>query len=116
MIGYSIDGDLTTTATGHLGSTELTNNGDPIDPVARQTYLPYGGIRNGTTSGLTTDHTYTGQVDDGIGWMHYRARQYDPTLARFLQADTITVDGLNRYTYFENKPMILIDPTGLEGG
>ncbi|MCP4960608.1 MAG: hypothetical protein GY925_15235, partial [Actinomycetia bacterium] len=46
----------------------------------------------------------------------YRARQYDPTLARFLQADTITVDGLNRYTYFENKPMILIDPTGLEGG
>ncbi len=44
--------------------------------------------------------------------MPYRARQYDPTLARFLQADTITTDGLNRYTYVRNSPLMGIDPTG----
>ena len=109
LIAYSIDGTLTTTAAGHLGSTELTNTAGSI---ARQTYLPYGGIRSNTTNQLSTDRTYTGQTDDGLGWMHYRARQYDPTLGRFLQADTITTDGLNRYTYTRNNPMSLVDPSG----
>ncbi|MCP4964921.1 MAG: hypothetical protein GY926_06760, partial [bacterium] len=115
-IGYATDNgsgngpELTTTATGHLGSTEITNN--TTTGVTRQTYLPYGGTRNSNTNGLDTDHTYTGQTDDSLGWMHSRARQYDPTLARFLQADTITTDGLNRYAYVRNNPTNGTDPTG----
>lgn len=109
MIGHSIDGTLTTTAANHLGSTEITNTGGTIN---RQTYLPFGGVRSSAANTLTTDHTYTGQVDDGLGWMHYRARQYDPLLGRFMQADTITVDGLNRYTYVRNNPLNGTDPTG----
>ncbi|MCP4967464.1 MAG: hypothetical protein GY926_19800, partial [bacterium] len=111
MIGYSIDGTLTTTATGHLDSTEITNTGTTI---ARQTYLPFGGVRNASSNGLSTDHTFTGQVDDDLGWMHYRARQYDPTLARFMQADSIVADGLNRYAYVLNGPLGARDPTGTE--
>ncbi len=117
-IGYATDNGngpaLTTVATGHLGSTEITNQ---AGSVARQTYLPFGDIRNGAINGLGTDRTYTGQVDDGLGWMHYRARQYDPTLGRFMRADPLAwVDGetvgLNRYTYVLNNPNLLIDPTG----
>jgi hypothetical protein len=42
----------------------------------------------------------------------YRARQYDPMLGRFMQADTITVDGLNRYTHVRNNPTRFTDPSG----
>lgn len=66
------------------------------------------------TTRLVRTHTYTGQVDDGLGWMHYRARQYDPLLGRFMQADTIVADGLNGYTYVSNSPLIATDPSGQE--
>ena len=49
--------------------------------------------------------------------MYYNARYYDPTTARFNQADTIVPDptnpaDLNRYTYTRNNPVNLTDPTG----
>ncbi|MGH9182720.1 MAG: RHS repeat-associated core domain-containing protein, partial [Acidimicrobiales bacterium] len=48
--------------------------------------------------------------------MYYGARYYDPTLARFISADTITPGGgaiaLNRYAYANNNPAVGTDPTG----
>jgi len=49
--------------------------------------------------------------------MHYRARQYDPTLGRFTQPDTIIPDptnsqDLNRYSYVRNNPIRYTDPSG----
>ena len=45
------------------------------------------------------------------------ARYYDPTLRRFISADTIVPDPfnpqtLNRYSYCENNPLKYIDPSG----
>jgi uncharacterized protein RhaS with RHS repeats len=42
---------------------------------------------------------------------------YDPTLGRFLSADPYvqfpeTTQGLNRYTYVNNNPLSLTDPSG----
>jgi hypothetical protein len=42
-----------------------------------------------------------------------RTRYYDPELCRFIQADSV-LDGLNRYAYCANNPIIYVDPTGLE--
>jgi len=42
-------------------------------------------------------------------------RGYDPALGRFAQADTIIpagVQGLDRYAYANNSPLIYVDPTG----
>ena len=51
----------------------------------------------------------------GFGLMFYNARWYDPMAGRFAQADSIVtggVQGLDRYSYANNSPMMYIDPSG----
>ena len=70
-----------------------------------------------------TDLAFTGQrnIDAQgnapLGLMDYNARMYDSLLARFIQPDTIISDQSspqtwNRYSYVQNDPIGLTDPTG----
>jgi len=61
------------------------------------------------------DDPTTSGTTEGFGLMFYNARWYDPSLGRFAQADTIVpggVQGLDRYAYANNSPLIYIDPSG----
>ena len=52
---------------------------------------------------------------DDFGLLFYNARWFDPTIARFAQADSIVpggVQGLDRYAYVNNNPTRYSDPTG----
>src|SRR5262249_54424914 len=56
-----------------------------------------------------------GARDDGNGLDFMRARSYSPAQGRFIQPDPIgLVGGTNFYTYAENNPVSLIDPSGLQ--
>ena len=71
-----------------------------------------GPITSATTRGFTGQE----QIDD-VGLINFNARIYDPSLGRFMSADTIvpgTYNGqsFNRYSYVLNRPLSLIDPTG----
>jgi len=55
--------------------------------------------------------------DDTIGLYFYNSRFYDPSLGRFIQADTIVPNpsdpqDLNRYSYVRNNPLRYTDPSG----
>jgi RHS repeat-associated protein len=100
-----------------LGSTSLAtkSNGQELTG-SRTLYYPYGQVRwsDGT---LPTDYTFTGQKDAGLGLMDYRARFYDPYIARFVSADSIVPEpgnpqSLNRYSYVLGNPLNLVDPSG----
>jgi len=76
----------------HLGSTSktYTRNSDNTITTTEQRYFPWGGTRYGSGTAPTA-FQYTGQRNDSaIGLYYYGARYYDPALARFIQADTIT--------------------------
>ncbi|MCL4458916.1 MAG: RHS repeat-associated core domain-containing protein, partial [Chloroflexi bacterium] len=61
---------------------------------------------------------YTAQTWDELSSFYwYGSRAYDPSLGRFLSADTIVPDyknpqSLNRYSYGYNNPVKYSDPTG----
>jgi RHS repeat-associated protein len=63
-------------------------------------YLQFGACRN--SPGLPTDKLFTGQRLDGTGLYYYNARYYDPTIGRFISADTVIqiLDGL-QYVSFQ---------------
>jgi RHS repeat-associated protein len=61
---------------------------------------------------------YTGEQRDlETGFLHLRARAYDPGTGRFLQRDPVAGAGavpttLNRYAYVLNNPVNHVDPSG----
>ena len=70
------------------------------------------GITSQTTRGFTGEEEL--QV---AGLVHLNGRVYDPLLARFTSADTITenpysTQGWNRYSYVGNDPLAFTDPSG----
>src|SRR3989304_7825238 len=111
----------TTTATlyyhqDHLGSSSVITNasGSKVEEIH---YLPFGGTLSATNSALTT-HKFTDQeLDAETGLYYYGARYYNPSLGRFISADTIVPNprnpqSLNRYSYALNNPLRYTDPTG----
>jgi RHS repeat-associated protein len=80
-------------------------------------YFPFGDCWQSQGT-LPTDRLFTGQrLDDNTGLYYYNARYYDPTIGRFISADTIVPNpanpqSLNRYSYCLNNPLKYIDPSG----
>jgi RHS repeat-associated protein len=94
-----------------LGSTlGLTDANGTVQ--TQYTYDPFG---NTTATGISTSNPaqYTGRENDGTGLYYYRARYYDPTIARFISEDPIGFyGGINFYSYVGNSPTNFVDPSG----
>ena len=123
QIAMRTNGTLNYLLGDHLGSTSLVTDATGV-VISEMRYNAWGEVRY--ASGLSpTDYTlrqaqgtaYTGQFSytADFGLMFYNARWYDSSLGRFAQADTIIpggVQGLDRYAYANNSPMIYVDPSG----
>lgn len=103
----------------HLGSIDvagLTRN--KFDPFGRRiaTTAPPMSLTAPPLASVTLG--FTGQEhDDDLGLVNMNGRIYDPELARFLTPDPEIArpwksQSFNRYSYVENSPLRLVDPTG----
>jgi RHS repeat-associated protein len=106
----------------HLGSVEAITNGS-AGVVQRLSYDAFGKRRNpyGTDAISITAQTTRGftrhEHDDEVGLVNMNAREYDPLLGRFISPDTIipgttNSQSYNRYSYTNNNPLSMVDPTG----
>jgi RHS repeat-associated protein len=94
-----------------LGSVVGMSTAGGVPGIAYR-YDLYGKQTN--AAGTATDANsseigYAGALKLSDGLLHLKARQYSPSLRKFLQPDT--VDSL-RYTYVKGDPANSIDPTG----
>jgi RHS repeat-associated protein len=112
------------TVADHLGSTAALSDASGT-VVERDAYDPWGKRRNpnGTDDAAcalvsATVKGYTGHdTVDAQCLIDAKARFYDPAIARFISADTYVADPLdgqdwNAYSYVDNRPLALTDPTG----
>jgi len=83
--------------------------------AATYAYDAFGNLL-ATTGTLANPFRYTGREFDAETGLHfYRARYYDSTLGRFISSDPIEFNGgANFYVYTGNRPLIRIDPSGLD--
>jgi RHS repeat-associated protein len=114
--------------TDHLGSIAVITDGAGAVPAdGRRAYDAWG--RSRKTDGrddpaLDPDlghgvptRGFTGHEHITGGLVNMNARVYDPELGRFLSADSVVPSiffsqALNRYSYVDNNPLSLTDPTG----
>ncbi len=100
----------------------ITNNLGVVE--SRMAYKPFGEKLNLDTNGNTTltpsitNRGYTGHEHiEETKFINMNARLYDPTIARFMSADSIIpymydTQSFNRYSYVRNNPLKYIDPSG----
>lgn len=84
--------------------------------ITRRKQLPFGQLRSQQSSAFG-NHGFVGGTNDPTGLVHLGAREYDPTLGRFLSVDPVidTDDPaqMNAYSYAHNNPLTKSDPDGL---
>jgi RHS repeat-associated protein len=103
----------------HLSSAALELDED-ARVISYEEYYPYGStsyqeVRSGTET--PKRYRYTGKErDEESGFYYHGARYYAPWLGRWTSSDPLGIgDGPNTYQYSRANPVVVFDPTGLEG-
>ncbi|WP_406446857.1 polymorphic toxin-type HINT domain-containing protein [Streptomyces sp. NBC_01613] len=85
--------------------------------VTRRQYKPFGESRDQTGTWIGQQGYVGGTQDDNTGLTNLGAREYDPTIGRFLSPDPIldpgSPQGWNAYDYAGDSPVTASDPSGL---
>ncbi|MCX4919894.1 RHS repeat-associated core domain-containing protein [Streptomyces sp. NBC_00687] len=86
--------------------------------ITRRYMKPFGEGRGSTLAPWPDDKGFLGKTaDPSTGLTHLDAREYDPTIGRFLSVDPVFAaddnESLNGYAYANNTPVTASDPTGL---
>ncbi|MFC9083865.1 RHS repeat-associated core domain-containing protein [Streptomyces sp. NPDC057062] len=85
--------------------------------VTRRQYKPFGEARDQSGNWIGQQGYVGGIQDDNTGLTNLGAREYDPTIGRFLSPDPVLNPGdpqsWNAYDYADDTPVTTSDPSGL---
>ena len=103
-----------------LGSSALETD-QAGNVLSYEEYHPYGStalwLARGAASASTRRYRYLGKErDEETGLCSFGSRYYASWLGRWLSPDLAGLaDGVNRYSYVNNNPVRMADPTGFGG-
>ncbi|MFJ8333621.1 RHS repeat-associated core domain-containing protein [Streptomyces sp. NPDC094437] len=112
---HSSDGTYTYLVADRLGTGTLAIDSQ-TQQVTRRQYKPFGETRNQTGTWIGQRGYVGGTQDDSTGLTNLGAREYDPSIGRFLSPDPLLDSGSpqswNAYDYADDSPVATSDPTG----
>ncbi|MEQ1698414.1 MAG: FG-GAP-like repeat-containing protein [Hyphomicrobiaceae bacterium] len=97
-----------------VGSIRVLSD-DAQQIIAQYDYDSFGNMLTNVDGVQPQPYRYTARLwDSTTGLYHYRAREYDPVLGRFLQEDPIGFESgdMNIYRYVGGNPLRYRDPSG----
>ncbi|MFQ6146422.1 RHS repeat-associated core domain-containing protein [Streptomyces seoulensis] len=114
---HSSDGKFTYLIPDREGTGTLAIDSQ-TQAVTRRQYKPFGEERDQSGAWTAGQRGYVGGAqDDNTGLTNLGAREYDPTIGRFLSPDPLLVPGdpqsWNAYDYADETPVTSSDPSGL---
>ncbi|MEU8763203.1 RHS repeat-associated core domain-containing protein [Streptomyces sp. NPDC048659] len=84
--------------------------------LTRRYTQPFGEDRGPAPTAWAGDKGFVGGTKDPTGLTHLSAREYDPTIGRFISADPVAdlkdPQQINGYAYSNNNPVTFADPDG----
>jgi RHS repeat-associated protein len=102
----------------HINSSTVITDATGAE-LSRIVYLPFGEICQPHSAGTDIATTkFTGkELDEETGLYFFGARYYDPSIGRFISADSLApsltdAQAFSRYSYTRNNPIAYVDPTG----
>jgi len=105
------------TATNHQNTSTIQIDTATL-ATSRRRSMPYGEDRTATPAGWVGTKGYVGGTKDTTSYTHLGAREYDPTLGRFISVDPVMdladPQQWNAYTYANSSPVTSSDPSGLK--
>ncbi|GAA1613438.1 RHS repeat-associated core domain-containing protein [Kribbella sancticallisti] len=111
-------GNLHWLGADHHGTSTTTIDNTAQQNVQRRREDPYGNLRGAAPTAWPGQRGFVGGTNDpSTGLVHLGARDYDPTIGKFIsvdpQMDMTDPQTLNAYVYGNNNPVTFSDPDGL---
>ncbi|GAA4890672.1 RHS repeat-associated core domain-containing protein [Streptomyces coeruleoprunus] len=102
----------------HHGTGSIAVSSDSTQTLSKRYTTPFGAVRGTGVGSWPDDRGFLGApADSGTGLTQVGARQYDPSTGRFLSVDPLLTpdqhQSLNGYSYANNNPTTLSDPSGM---
>uniref|UniRef100_UPI00374CEA8F polymorphic toxin-type HINT domain-containing protein n=1 Tax=Streptomyces asiaticus TaxID=114695 RepID=UPI00374CEA8F len=111
------DNTVSLTLADHHGTAQLAIDAQSLKLTQRRT-TPFGTPRGEQPSTWPGTKGFVGgTIDTTTGLTHLGAREYDPATGRFISVDPVMdltdPQQINGYTYANNTPVTMSDPTGM---
>lgn len=111
------DQKLTWLVSDHQDTAQLAVDATSLQ-VTRRRFDPFGNPRGAPPTSWPSEQGFIGGTRDATtGLTHLSAREYDPSIGRFVSVDPIMdptdPQNLNGYAYSNNSPITFSDPSGL---